>query len=112
MTRQLAITLDIAGEASKQGLNGASLHNSSDGGFSVFFGGMVSAAMTIAAVLVFAFLVWGGIEWITSSGDKSKMEGARNKISNAVIGLVILAATTAVFMLLQQFLGITVLTFK
>lgn len=112
MSKQLAITLDIAGEANKQGLNGANLHNSSDGGFSVFFGGIMTAAMTIAAILVFVFLVWGGIEWITSSGDKSKMEGARNKISNAIIGLVILAATTAVFMLVQQFLGITVLTFK
>ncbi len=112
MQKQLAITLDIAGEASKQGLNGASLHNSSDGGFSVFFGGIMSAAMSVAVVLVLVFLVWGGIEWITSSGDKSKMEGARNKISNAIIGLIILAAATALFMLVQQFLGIKVLTFK
>ena len=112
MQRQIAITLDIAGEASKQGLQGAQYHSSSDGGFSIFFGNIVSSAMTVAAILVFGFLVWGGIEWITSGGDKSKMENARNKIVNAITGLVILSATTAIFMLVQQFLGIDVLTFK
>lgn len=112
MSKQIAITLDIAGEAQKQGLQGAANHNSSDGGFSVLFSGIISAIMTIAAILVFVFLVWGAIEWITSSGDKSKLEGARNKISNAVIGLIILAATTAVFVLVEEFLGINVLTFN
>jgi len=62
--------------------------------------------------LVFAFLIWGAIEWITSAGDKGKMESARNKISNAIVGLVILAAVTAIFLVLQQFLGIEVLTFN
>lgn len=112
MTKQLAITLDIAGEANKQGLSGANLHNSSDGGFGVLFSNIMSVAMTIAAILVLVFLVWGAIEWITSGGDKGKIEGARNKISNAVIGLIILAATTALFLLVEGFLGINVLTFK
>ncbi len=112
MSKQLAITLDIAGEANTQGLQGAQYHNSSDGGFGVFFGGMMRAAMTVAAILVFAFLIWGAIEWITSAGDKGKMESARNKISNAIVGLVILAAVTAIFLVLQQFLGIEVLTFN
>ena len=112
MQKQLALTLDIAGEASSQGLSGANLHSRSDGGFGIFFGNIMTVAMTLAAILVLGFLVWGSIEWITSSGDKGKVEGARNKISNAIIGLIILAATTAVFMLLQQFLGIKVLTFR
>ncbi len=112
MSKQLAITLDIAGEANTQGIQGAQYHSNSDGGFGIFFGNIISAAMTIAAILVLAFLVLGAIEWITSAGDKSKMESARNKISNAIIGLIILSATTAVFLLLEQFLGIDVLTFN
>ncbi len=112
MTKQIALTLDIAGEASKQGLQGASMHSRSDGGFGVFFSNIMSVAMTVAAILVLGFLVWGGIEWITSAGEKGKVESARNKISNAITGLIILAATTAIFMLIQEFLGIDVLTFK
>lgn len=112
MSRQLAqITLDIAGEAQNQGLQGAENHSSSDGGFGIFLGGIMNAAMTIAAILVLAFLIWGAIEWITSAGDKSKIESARNKISNAITGIIILAAVTAIFLVVQGFLGLDVLTF-
>lgn len=113
MSKQLAqLTLDIAGEAQTQGLQGAEFHSNSDGGFGIFLGSMMRAAMVIAAILVLVFLVWGAIEWITSAGDKSKTESARNKISNAIIGLIILAAVTALFLVLQQFLDLDVLTFS
>lgn len=112
MAKQLAITLDIAGEAQSQDLQGAQFHSSGDGGFGIWFGNIMTVAMTIAAILVFGFLLWGAIEWITSAGDKSKVEAARNRISNAVIGLIILAATTALFVVVEEFLGIDVLTFN
>jgi len=61
--------------------------------------------MVIAALLVLLYLVWGGIEWITSGGDKGKTESARNKITSAVIGLIILASAYAIFLLVINFLG-------
>lgn len=112
MSKQLALTLDIAGEAQNQELQGAQFHDTSDGGFGIWFSNIMTVAMTVAAILVFGFLIWGAVEWITSGGDKSKIEGARNKISNAVIGLIILAATTALFVVVEEFLGIDVLTFN
>lgn len=111
MSKQLAIVLDIAGEAQKQGIQGAEYHGNTDGGFGIFFGNILTVAMTLAAILVLAFLIWGGIEWITSAGDKSKAESARNRITSAIVGLVILAAATAIFLVVEQFLGIDVLTF-
>lgn len=112
MNKQLALTLDIAGEAQNQGLQGADLHGASDGGFGVWFANIMTATMTLAAVLVFTFMIWGAIEWITSGGDKNKIEGGRNKISNAMIGLIILAASTALFLVVEEFLNINVLTFN
>lgn len=112
MSKLLALTLDIAGEAQNQQLQGAQYHNSSDGGFGILFSGIIGVAMVIAVILVFVYLIWGSIEWITSSGDKGKTEGARNKISNAIVGILILAASIAVFTLLEKFLGIDVLTFR
>ncbi len=61
--------------------------------------------MIVAILLVFAYLIIGGIEWITSGGDKTKTESARNKITSAVIGLIILAASYAIFVLLLKFIG-------
>lgn len=70
--------------------------------------GIVSFAMIIAALLVFLYLVWGGIAYITSGGDKGKTEEARNRISAALIGLAIVAASWAVVLLIQTFFGFSV----
>lgn len=66
---------------------------------------VLSFVLVIAALLVLMYLIMGGIEWITSGGDKGKTEGARNKITAAVIGLVVLAAAFAIFTLVVKFLG-------
>lgn len=80
-------------------------------GFASSFGGLMqgvlSFVMIIAALLVFFYLILGGIEWITSGGDKAKTEGARNKITSAVIGLIVLAASYAILTLALNFLGFT-----
>ncbi len=78
-------------------------------GFAESFGGLIngvlSFVMVLAALLVFFYLILGGIEWITSGGDKGQTEKARNKITSAVIGLIILAASYAILQLLFNFLG-------
>ena len=61
--------------------------------------------MVLGALLVFLYLIWGGIEWITSGGDKGKTESARNKITAAIVGLIVLAASWAILMLILGFLG-------
>lgn len=78
-------------------------------GFANSIGALITAllnfVMLIAALLVFLYLIWGGIEWITSGGDKSKTESARNKITAAIIGLIVLAASYAILQLALNFLG-------
>ena len=66
--------------------------------------------LAIGALLVFAYLILGGIEYITSGGEKGKTESARNKITSAVVGLIILAASWAILNLALRFLGLTDLT--
>jgi uncharacterized membrane protein len=66
---------------------------------------LINIAFIIAVILVFFYLIWGGIEWITSGGDKGKTESARNKITSAVIGLIVLAASYAILTLTLQLLG-------
>lgn len=73
--------------------------------FGVMFSNILNLVMLIAAILVFGFLIMGGIEWITSGGDKGKAEGARNKLTSAVIGLIIIAASWALITLVLRFLG-------
>jgi hypothetical protein len=70
------------------------------------FNTVLRFVLIIASLLVFMYLIWGGIEWVTSGGDKGKTESARNKITAAVIGLVIVAASYAIFTLILKALGV------
>jgi len=70
---------------------------------------VVGSLLIIAALLAFFYLILGGIQWITSGGDKAGMEAARNKITHAIVGLVIVGAAWAIMILVQNFLGITVI---
>ena len=73
---------------------------------------ILSLVMTIAGLLLLLYLIWGGVEWITSGGDKGKVESARNKITNAIIGIIVLAASVAIFVFVQNMIGIQVITFE
>lgn len=50
---------------------------------------VITLAFVIAALIALAFLIFGGIKWILSGGDKSKVEEARGTIVAALVGLVI-----------------------
>lgn len=49
--------------------------------------------MTIGGLMVIFFFIWGALQWISSSGDKSKLEAARNRMLQAAIGLFILVSS-------------------
>ena len=69
----------------------------------------LQAAIVIAAVLTFAYLILGGIQWITSGGDKTAYEEARGKITAALIGLGIVVAAWAIMQLVGAFFGLDIL---
>ena len=70
---------------------------------------LVIGVLVIAAILFFFMLVIGGIRWITSGGDKGGTEAARNQITAALIGLVIVFAAWAIISLVGTLFGISVL---
>ncbi|OGH47795.1 MAG: hypothetical protein A3A51_03750 [Candidatus Levybacteria bacterium RIFCSPLOWO2_01_FULL_39_10] len=52
-------------------------------------GNILNVVFIVAVIIALAFLIYGGIKWVTSGGDKTKVEGARNTIVAALIGLVL-----------------------
>ena len=71
-----------------------------------FISNMVDLGIMVAGFAVLVYLVWGGIEWITSAGDKTKTEVARNRISNAITGLAIVVISWALWKIILYFFGI------
>lgn len=77
------------------------------------FGNVVQILIVIAIVVSVIFVVWGGISWITSGGDKGKVEQARATITGAVIGLIIaLLAYGIVSYVVYLFTGSSSLNFE
>lgn len=58
------------------------------------------------------YTLWGGIDWIMAGGDKQKVEDARKKITQGVIGLAILAGSYVLFLFIEQALGIDLLNIQ
>ena len=63
----------------------------------------VYVMMVVAILLALGFLVWGGISWITSEGDKTKLQAARNTVTLAVIGLIITLLAFSIVTLVGYF---------
>jgi len=69
--------------------------------------GIIGLVFLLGFLLTLAYLLTGGMQWITSQGDKGALESARNKITHAIIGLIIVASAYAIFKLIGNFFGIT-----
>jgi hypothetical protein len=65
--------------------------------------------LVIAALVFFFMLIFGGIKYITSGGDKAQTESARGTITAALIGLVIVFSAWAIITLINAFFGIDIL---
>lgn len=67
---------------------------------------VIDVVFIIAAIATFVLLVAGGMQWLVSGGDKAKVETAQKMITNAIIGLTIIAASWAIYTLVLEFFGI------
>ena len=75
--------------------------------FGVILGSVIQFIFIIAVILALAFIIYGGIRWITSGGDKGGVETARNTIISAIIGLIVVVlAYFVINNLVLPFLGI------
>lgn len=77
------------------------------GGISLFLSNLVALIFSLAAVVLIFMILWGAFDWITSEGDKEKVARARDKIINAIIGILLFAAAFAIIRVLGQFTGFT-----
>jgi hypothetical protein len=76
----------------------------------------VKAAINIllggAGVLAFLFLLMGGIQWITAGGDKDAVEKSRRKITQALVGLVIVFSVYAILFIIRVLFQVDLIQFN
>lgn len=75
-----------------------------------FISFIIKLLLLVAFIVAFIFLVIGGIRWITAGGDPKGVEAARNTVTAALIGLVIVLSAFALIKLIEFFFNITIIS--
>lgn len=65
---------------------------------------ILTALLVIAVIIALFFLIFGGIKWVISGGDKTNVEAARNTIVAAIVGLVIVFLAWFILNVIGQFI--------
>ncbi len=78
-------------------------------GLAFYIASLWKAVITVGGLAFIIYLVWGGIEYLTSGGDKTKIADATTKITSSVIGVAILVASYAITLFIQGVFKINIL---
>lgn len=81
-----------------------------EGFLQTFLPNMIGLSLVIGVVIFLFVIIVGAIQWIMSGGDKAAIESAKGKITNAVVGIVILFSLFAVFIFIENFFGVNILS--
>lgn len=76
----------------------------------VVFGNIVYAALIFVGTVGAIFFVYAGIQLITSGGDPKKVAGARQIMTYAVIGLVLVLSSFAIIAIISYVTGTDCIT--
>jgi len=68
----------------------------------------LQVVLIAAGLLVLVFLIYGGMRYITSTGDKAQAEAAQKTITSALVGLIIIVAAYALMKILEAVFGIRI----
>jgi cytochrome bd-type quinol oxidase subunit 2 len=112
MNKLLAQGIDIGGDFNPIGAYAPDVANGSDVAakqFTTFASNLVGLLTTVGGLMFMLYFILGGLSWITAGGDKAKVDDAKAKMTNAVIGLIIIVAAYAISYIVGQVLGINIL---
>ena len=70
--------------------------------------GVIGALFVAGFLLAFFMIIQGGIKWVTAGGDKTKLEAAREEITNSIVGIIVVGATFALTTLVGSFFGLDI----
>lgn len=82
------------------------------GTLALFISNGVKLIFVIGGLAFFFMLLWGAFEYITAGGEKEKVGSATKRMTNALIGMVILLSSYVIFKLVNTIFGINVLNLE
>lgn len=77
--------------------------------FAITFGTLWQTVIIVGGLAFILYFLMGGIEWITAGGDKGKIDAAKAKITQGLIGLAVLAASYVIVKFIETAIGLDLL---
>lgn len=74
------------------------------------FANIITAVVSLAGVALFIMFIVGGFSFLTSGGNPKQLEQARNTLTYAIIGIVVMVASYLILLLIGAFTGLPNLT--
>lgn len=71
-----------------------------------FLSTLIGFMTVLGSILFVIYFVLGAFEWITSAGDKGKLEKARNRMLYGVLGMILIVASYSLLGLLSGIIGL------
>lgn len=59
----------------------------------------------IGTITVLIFIVYSGIQWASSGGDKTKVQAARSRLTYTIVGFIIMIMSFVIVSLVFRLLG-------
>jgi len=97
----LGLLLPAVASAQQQ-IPGLNLPLIGNGEFSDLATFLINTALAVSSLIAIAFLIWGGLRYITSAGNEETAEGAKKTILNAIIGLVIIILSYTIVLVVSN----------
>lgn len=89
-------------------LNNSSLgiqQNNSQGIVGTILRNVLILLFTVGGIGTVIYFIWGAVEWIMAGGDKEKVGNARKRMTQALVGLVLLALSFVIVRVVGEIVG-------
>ncbi len=77
--------------------------------FASGFSAIVGFLTVVGGLWFIIQLIIGALQWVGSGGDKASLQGAQQKITNALVGLIIVVAAVTIIKVIGIFLDFDLL---
>lgn len=105
----VAATLLLPGSAMaseiQQGANAANSKANLTGNLSAEFGNIANVLIYLVGALAVLMLIYGGLRYVTSAGNKANIEAAKTTIMYAVVGIIVAILAYAIVNFVIKSLG-------
>lgn len=73
---------------------------------------LLPVVISLSGLAAFAFLIMGGIKYISAGGDEKALGDAKKTITNALVGLLIVFVAFWIIRILETVLGLNITGFN